>query len=254
MSGTITAACCIIGDEILSGKTQDTNSHYLAKILFSLGIELKCVQIIGDNREDITKSVRKLSSTYDIVFTSGGIGPTHDDITYEAIAAAYDLELKLDGETYEYFEKQLEKGKLKMTKNHARMATFPYPARLLKEKRDIPIPIVVVNENIYILPGVPVLFKVLLNSLQTRLALMSGSKFYRNEIATKQTEVMIADILTEIQSQAMNEVKIGSYPLWKDKDGIQVIISVSGKDQLKVDKVSQEIMTKTNGWLYSSLL
>ncbi|KAG1146918.1 hypothetical protein G6F37_000859 [Rhizopus arrhizus] len=254
MSEAITAACCIIGDEILSGKTQDTNSHYLAKTLFSLGIELKCVQIIGDNREDIIKSVRKLSSTYDIVFTSGGIGPTHDDITYEAIAAAYGLELKLDRETYEYFKKQLEKGKLKMTKNHARMATFPYPAQLLKEKKDIPVPIVVVNENIHILPGVPVLFKILLNSLQTRLALMSGSKFYRNEIATKQTEVMIADILTEIQSLAINEVKIGSYPLWKDKDGIQVIISVSGKDQLKVDKVSQEIMTKTNGWLYSSLL
>ncbi|RCI04785.1 hypothetical protein CU098_012871 [Rhizopus stolonifer] len=217
----VTAACCVIGDEILSGKTQDTNSFYLARILFSLGIELKCIQVVGDNREDIIKSVRELSSMYDLVFTSGGIGPTHDDITFEAIAAAYDLELKVDEDTYRYFEKQLEKRKLKITKNHIRMTQFPYPAQLLRERKEIQIPIVVVNKNIHILPGVPALFKILLDSLQKRLSSMSDSKFYRNEIATKQDETAIADILADIQSKA-TEVKIGSYPLWKDKNGIQV--------------------------------
>lgn len=133
------------------------------------------------------------------------------------------------------------------------MTQFPYPAQLLRERKEIQIPIVVVNKNIHILPGVPALFKILLDSLQKRLSSMSDSKFYRNEIATKQDETAIADILADIQSKA-TEVKIGSYPLWKDKNGIQVVMSVFGKDQCIVDKVSQEIMEKTNGWLYSSLL
>ncbi|KAI9259930.1 MoaB/Mog domain-containing protein [Sporodiniella umbellata] len=264
MEKVSTAACCIIGDEILSGKTQDSNSFYLgncfsitpfccgAKVLFSLGIELKCIQVVGDNKEDIMKSVKELSSMYDIVFTSGGIGPTHDDITYEAIANLYDLQLKIDNDAYQYFESYLEKRNLKMTEAHIRMARFPYPALLFRERKATKIPIVIVNKNVYILPGVPALFKFLLDSLQNRLSLMSHTKFYRNEIATKKKETDIAKILSDIQSTE-GDIKIGSYPVWKDKDGIRVVLSVLGKDQASVDRVSQKIVEQTNGWLYSSL-
>ncbi|KAI9348328.1 MoaB/Mog domain-containing protein [Pilaira anomala] len=259
----ITAACCIIGDEILSGKTKDTNSHYLATTLFDLGIELKTIQVVADDREAIKKSVKELSSQYDLVFTSGGIGksiyicPTHDDITYESIASAFGLEMKVDQMTYQYIEKQIKKGGGKeMTKHHARLATFPSPAILLRERKEIMIPIVVVNRNVYILPGIPRLFKLLMDSLQMKLQGLSGTRFYRREIATSQSEVVIADVLSVAQTKAdLFGIKIGSYPIWgavDDDDDVRVIVNVSGKDELKVNEMSDMITSQIQGWPYYS--
>lgn len=180
-------------------------------------------------------------------------GPTHDDITYESIASAFGLGMKVDPNTYRYLEKQISKKGHVMTKHHARMATFPYPALLLLEKKDIGLPIVVVNQNIYILPGIPSLFKMLLDSLQPRLERLSGSRFYRNEIATAESEVAIADILTTAQVKAdIYGIKVGSYPLWgKNIDNIRVVVNVSGKNQLKVDEISKDITIDIKGWSYN---
>lgn len=180
-------------------------------------------------------------------------GPTHDDITYESIASAFGLGMKVDANTYRYLEKQISKKGHVMTKHHARMATFPYPALLLLEKKDIGLPIVVVNQNIYILPGIPSLFKMLLDSLQPRLERLSGSRFYRNEIATAESEVAIADILTTAQVKAdIYGIKVGSYPLWgKNIDNIRVVVNVSGKNQLKVDEISKDITIDIKGWSYN---
>ncbi|GAA5817794.1 hypothetical protein MFLAVUS_011350 [Mucor flavus] len=252
MVKTITAACCIVGDEILSGKTKDTNSHYLATLLFDLGIELKTIQVVADEVEAIKKSVKELSSQHDLVFTSGGIGPTHDDITYESIASAFGLDMKVDDSTYNYIETQIKKRGKVMTKHHARMATFPSPAILLRERKDIQIPIVMVNQNVYILPGIPSLFKILLDSLQFKLQSLSGSRFYRTEIATSQSEVVIADTLSKAQSNAdLFGIKIGSYPFWgKNVDNIRVVVNVSGKDQLKVNQITETITAEIKGWPY----
>ncbi|KAI8646638.1 MoaB/Mog domain-containing protein [Parasitella parasitica] len=242
-----TAACCIIGDEILSGKTKDTNSHFLATMLFSLGIELKAIQVVGDEANGIIKSVRELSSLYDIVFTSGGIGPTHDDITYMSIATAYQLDMKIDQETYDYIKTQVTKRNpdTVMTKFHTRMATFPYPATLLREAPDIKIPIVLVHGNIYILPGIPSLFQLLLNSLRPRLQAMSQTvPFYRREIATASPEVSIAAILSDLHTQ---HVKIGSYPVWNN-DKVKVIVTVSGQDVSKVNETADRLAKAINGW------
>ncbi|KAK4519659.1 uncharacterized protein ATC70_009896 [Mucor velutinosus] len=247
----VTAACCIIGDEILSGKTKDTNSHYLATMLFGLGIELKTIQVVGDETHDIVRSVRDLSSQYDIVFTSGGIGPTHDDITYESIAAAFRLDMKVDQETYDYIQKQLTKRNPNtvMTKFHARMATFPHPATLLRELPNIKVPIVVVHDNVYILPGIPSLFKLLLNSLKPKLQAMSQSTgFHRREIATALPEVSIASILSDLHTQ---DVKIGSYPMWNN-DKIKVIVTVSGQDESKVNATADKLTDAIHGWPYTS--
>lgn len=95
-----TAACLIIGDEILNGKTRDTNTNYLAKLLFDVGVELKRIEVISDEEDEIIEAARRLSRTYDVVFTSGGIGPTLDDITYPSLAAAFTKgELEYDQET-----------------------------------------------------------------------------------------------------------------------------------------------------------
>lgn len=184
-------------------------------------------------------------------------GTTHDDITYASIASAFGLKMKVDQKTYSYIEKQLSKrknGPVKMTKNHARMVTFPHPARLLRERNDLNIPIVVVNDNIYILPGIPSLFKILLDSLVPRLKKLSNSKFYRTEIATQQSEPNIADTLTaaQLKADAFN-IKIGSYPVWgKHPENVRVVVTVSGKDQVKVDEFSREITKEIQGWPYTS--
>ncbi|KAI9478547.1 MAG: MoaB/Mog domain-containing protein, partial [Benjaminiella poitrasii] len=239
-----TAACCIIGDEVLSGRTKDTNSHYLAKTLFDLGIELKCVHVIGDDAQAIMETVKELSESHDFVFTSGGIGPTHDDITFESIAAAYGLELKMDETTYELI---MNRSNHKLTTEQARqLATFPYPAVLLRENKNLLIPIAVVNDNIYVLPGIPALFQLLLDSLRSRL---SQDKFYfRLEVATEQPEMAIADILRRIQ-QEVSQVKIGSYPVWQEKKDskTRVVVTITGQDESKVKETSQLIQKEIQG-------
>ncbi|KAI7902977.1 MoaB/Mog domain-containing protein [Cokeromyces recurvatus] len=248
-----TAACCIIGDEILSGKTKDTNSHYLAKTLFDLGIELKCIRVIGDDAQDIIRTVKELSLLYDIVFTSGGIGPTHDDITYESIATAYNLEMKVDQTTFNMIMKYGNKN-YTLTEEYARhLATFPFPAILLRENKKLMIPVVVVNENIYILPGIPALFQLLLDTLGSRLS--QNTPYYRLEIATEQPEMAIATILRKIQQQVQHVVKIGSYPTWQqEEEKIKVIVTVTGQDKSKVKEISQWIQKEIRGWPHRSRL
>lgn len=158
--------------------------------------------------------------------------------------------MKLDTDTFTYIESQIKKRNQDMSKHHSRMATFPYPSKLLKERKDLALPIVCVNENVYILPGIPSLFKVLLNSLIPRLERLSGSKFYRIEIATKLSEVDIATVLTQTQEKVdALGIKIGSYPLWgKNEQGIRVVVSISGKDESKVKETSQDIIKDIQGW------
>ncbi|CAO3634008.1 unnamed protein product [Mucor hiemalis] len=164
--------------------------------------------------------------------------------------------MKRDSNTYNYIKKQIEKRNQKVTEYHARMATFPFPAQLLKERVDLPIPIVCVNNNVYILPGIPSLFKILLDSLVPRLEKLSGSKFYRHEIATKQSETTIAHTLAEIQTQGdKDDIKIGSYPVWgKHPEGIRVVVTISGKNEIQVNKYSQQVIKSIEGWSNKSRL
>ncbi|KAI8331102.1 MoaB/Mog domain-containing protein [Blakeslea trispora] len=237
-----TAACCIIGDEILSGKVQDTNSHYLATTLFQSGIDLKTIQVVADDQHAIAQSVKELASAYDIVFTSGGIGPTHDDITYASIAHAFGLELRTDQDTYDYIKLQTEKRGQKITKYHSAMATFPYPAQLLRVAK---IPVVVVK-NVYILPGIPRLFELLVDLLKP--SLKSTTQFYRYQIATDKPETMVAGILSRFQKEKADHfgIKIGSYPVW----GQHLIITVSGQDKERVLSIRQALMEAIGGWIH----
>jgi molybdopterin-biosynthesis enzyme MoeA-like protein len=140
-----------------------------------------------------------------------------------------------------------------MTKHHIRMATFPHPALLLREKKELKIPVVVANRNVYILPGVPRLFKVLLDSLGSYLQKLSTSKFHRIEIATSESEVAIADVLTKAQAKAdQDSIKIGSYPLWgKNDDNVKVVVSVSGKNQGRVQDIAAQLLKEMKGWYYN---
>ncbi|KAI8085919.1 MoaB/Mog domain-containing protein [Gilbertella persicaria] len=252
---SFSAACCIIGDEILNGKTRDSNANYLAKYLFELGIDLKRIETIPDDYEAIEETIKRLSSKHDLVFTSGGIGPTHDDITYAALAKTYNLPLKLDQETCDRMEAS-SKNKFpewSLTEARKRMAMFPEPSEKLRKSDELWVPVVVVNKNIHVLPGIPRLFEGLLDSLKPHFQAMLGdhpSAYHRVQIATKLTEGQIANFLTELQGKCQEkQIKIGSYPNWGEgKDGARVVVSVVGKDEVEVKAIGEQVVEGIEGW------
>ncbi|KAI8339745.1 MoaB/Mog domain-containing protein [Chlamydoabsidia padenii] len=254
-----TAACCIIGDEILNGKIRESNANFLARYLFDLGISLQRVEIVADDYVAISETVTRLSSQHDIVFTSGGIGPTHDDITYDAIAKAYNLPLKLDQDTCRLMEIKSKDRSPDWTLTDARkrMALFPSPAKILRVDPELWVPIVVVNDNIHILPGIPRLFEGLVKSLQPHLEEALAKKqvsgrYHRMEIASKSPEGTIAPHLTAIQQLVeCQHIKIGSYPKSSlGPDGERVVISIVGKDQVAVKDTAKLIAERIDGWEY----
>ncbi|KAL0091122.1 MoaB/Mog domain-containing protein [Phycomyces blakesleeanus] len=260
-SNSFTAACCIIGDEILNGKTRDSNAHFLAKSLFDIGVDLKRVEIIPDEYKAIEETIKRLSSQHDIVFTSGGIGPTHDDITYAALAKAYNLPLELDLETCKQMEEKSSHIKdWVLNDARKRMAIFPKPSKLIRTSPELWVPIVVVNENIHVLPGIPRLFERLIHSLQPHLISLieaktgrsTPEKYHRIQIATAQPEGKIAQCLTAAQNQVKDyNIKIGSYPKWgQDSHGTRVVVSIVGKDEKAVQALAKDISDQIEGWIY----
>ncbi|KAK2596748.1 hypothetical protein QQS21_006143 [Conoideocrella luteorostrata] len=259
------AACLIIGDEVLGGKTVDTNSAYLAKWCFSLGINLKRVEVIEDDESEIMEAVRRMSDRYDFVVTSGGIGPTHDDITYQSIAKAFSLPLKLHDEAFEKMKK--------LSKPHTLTPNFDWdtesPALQAKlrmvrlptdESRklndqflfvsdDLWVPISVVNGNIHILPGVPSLFQALLDGLKPyllpRLVDPEGKGTCRVLISTPLPESAVAGYLTDLAARVESQgVKVGSYPRWGKKRNTVTLV---GRDQQFLEGLVAEVEENVQG-------
>ncbi|KAI5868383.1 molybdenum cofactor synthesis domain-containing protein [Durotheca rogersii] len=264
-----TAACLVIGDEVLGGKTNprtsQTNSAYMAKWCFSLGINLRKVEVIEDDEDEIIEAVRRMSERYDFVVTSGGIGPTHDDITYQSIAKAFGLKLLLHDEAYERMKK--------LSKPHKSQPNFSWDvespvktARLrmvqlpIDESRDLAkqalfarddlwVPISVVNGNVHILPGVPRLFETLLESLRPhiigRLADPEGRGICRVIISTPMVESAIAGYLTELAAKvAPRGVKVGSYPQWGKKYNTVTLV---GRDSEYLESLVPEVILNVQG-------
>ncbi|KAF4496788.1 3^-phosphoadenosine 5^-phosphosulfate sulfotransferase (PAPS reductase) FAD synthetase s [Fusarium agapanthi] len=260
-----TAACLIIGDEVLGGKTVDTNSAYFAKWCFNLGINLKRIEVIEDDEGEIVEAVQRMSGRYDFVVTSGGIGPTHDDITYQSIAKAFNLPLKLHQETF-------DKMKL-MSKVHPNQPKFDWdvdsPARRAKlrmaelpidESRDLKkqalfphddlwVPVSVVNGNIHILPGIPRLFQRLLDGLKPhilpRLSDPEGKGTHRVLFSTPLPESGVADYLTTLAAKVGPKgVKVGSYPRWGKKNNTVTLV---GRDLEYLESLVDEVQAGIQG-------
>lgn len=260
-----TAACLIIGDEVLGGKTTDTNSAYLAKWCFSLGINLKRVEVIEDDEAEIIEAVRRMSDRYDLVVTSGGIGPTHDDITYQSIAKAFGLDLVLHEEAYERMKKLSKPKKLEpgfswdvespAKTARLRMVRLPIdPSRDLAKQALFPretlwVPISVVNGNIHILPGVPKLFESLLEGLKPfivdRLVDPDGKGICRVIISTPMPESSVAEYLTELAARVEPKgVKVGSYPRWGKKNNSVTLV---GRDAGYLESLVPEVIKNVQG-------
>lgn len=260
-----TAACLIIGDEVLGGKTVDTNSAYLAKFCFSLGINLRRVEVIADDEAEIVEAAQRMSKNYDFVVTSGGIGPTHDDITYQSIGKAFGLSLKLHEEAYERMKR--------LSKPHKSQPNFdwnvpsaaltakkrmvelplddsrPYEDQVLFVSDDLWVPVSVVNGNIHILPGVPRLFERMLEGLRSRLLPRltdpEGKGAYRILISTPMAESAVAEYLTQLAAKAEPRgVKVGSYPRWEKETNT---VTLTGRDVEYMDSLVAEVEKAVQG-------
>ncbi|KAA8652464.1 flavin adenine dinucleotide pyrophosphatase [Aspergillus tanneri] len=264
-----TAACLIIGDEVLGGKTVDTNSSFFAKYCFSLGIELKRVEVIADDEAEIIEAVRRMSSKYDFVVTSGGIGPTHDDITYESIAKAFGLKLNLHLPAFERMKRLSKPHPMQAQFDwdtpsprltaKLRMVELPYDESLPEEQQavfvadDTWVPIAIVNGNIHILPGVPRLFERLLEhlkpSLLPRLTNPEGKGIYRYMISTPLPESTVAPYLSDLAARTSSRgTKVGSYPRWgKQRNTVTLV----GTDKEFMDSLVPEVERNVQGKMVS---
>ena len=215
----VTAAILAIGDELLSGRTRDANMHYIAGWLTERGVALREARFVGDDIEDIAGALNALRGRYDYVFTSGGIGPTHDDITVDAIAAALGVPVVNHPKAVAIITRWYEARGEEATEARLRMARTPEGAELINN----PVsgaPGVRIG-NIFVMAGVPRIFQSMLNAVDG--AIKGGAVIHaRAATALALPESKIADQLREIQD-ALDGVSLGSYPIDGDEKGVTVV-------------------------------
>ena len=222
----VNAAIVIIGNEILSGRTQDVNVVSISKWLNNLGVRLEEVRVIADIEYSIIKTVNELRKKFNYVFTTGGIGPTHDDITSKSIAEAFNLSYGYHKEAYRILEKYY--GKDKFNDGRKKMAMMPLEASLILNPSSGAPGFFV--ENVYCLPGVPSILKSMLGELNNKIA--GGKKFLSKTISIETVESEIAKSLESVQKKFKN-VEIGSYPFFRlGKIGVSLVIRSTEKKQI----------------------
>jgi molybdenum cofactor synthesis domain-containing protein len=203
-----TAAALVIGNELLSGKVLDANVYALAGTLRALGIRLSRVVMLPDEIGILADEVRRLSAEVDVVFTSGGVGPTHDDVTVEAVARAFGVDVILDPTLSELLRGVYGE---RLTDAHLLMARVPLGATLCKSP-EVEWPTPVMN-NVWILPGIPDLFKLKL--LTVRAWLRGPTSFVSRALFLRMEEPIVKPLLDAVVLRHP-QVEIGSYPKWFD--------------------------------------
>ena len=207
----VTAAVLVIGDEILSGRTKDQNIGYIADVMTQIGIRLAEVRIVGDNAADIVDALNALRNRYTYVFTTGGIGPTHDDITADSVAKAFGCDIDVDDRALALMMPYYEARGLELTPSRLRMARMPKGAVLI-QNRITAAPGFAIG-NVFVLAGVPAIMHVMLDAVMPRLE--TGAKMLSQSIRVGAPEGEIADLFAEHQ-QAHPDVSMGSYPSFSD--------------------------------------
>ena len=232
-----TASIIIIGDEILSGRTQDTNSNYLAKMLVERGISLKEVRVIPDDHIVIKSIVKNESSTKDYVFTSGGIGPTHDDITAEAIANCFGVPLIIRDDAVELLAMNYKNGRKDLNSARLRMARIPEGAELIKNKISGAPGFII--KNVFVMAGVPQIFEAMVQEII--LDIRSVTPILSKTVKVFKKESEISDRLWSY-AHRYKEISIGSYPF--NSSGIfGVEIVLRHTDRILLNKVFNEILS-----------
>ena len=231
------AALIIIGNEILSGRTQDKNLSYLANWLNEIGIQLSEVRVIRDEEKVIIDTVNHLRSEYDYVFTTGGIGPTHDDITSLSIARAFGVELEVNDKALSILKEYYKDGEL--TEARMKMTMIPVGAELV----DNPVSKApgFKMDNVFVMAGIPSIMQGMLEG--ARRFLKGGDVVKSVSIDVFTPESNVAQALTDLQKK-YNDVEIGSYPFSKDnRFGTTLVMRSSDEKRLhQCDEELKELM------------
>ncbi len=232
------ASILIIGNEILSGRTQDTNTSTLATWLNSIGVKAEEVRVIPDVENIIVETLNLLRSKYDYVFTTGGIGPTHDDITAQSVSKAFGIKYEVHKEAFKILEAYYQIGEF--NKGRQKMAWMPENANLILNPTSGAPGFNV--ENVYCLPGVPSILKSMLGGLKNKI--IGGEPIKSLTISLRTVESEIANSLTKVQNDNL-DVEIGSYPFFHaGKLGVSIVIR--SEDQNKIDDCNSQILKFVN--------
>ncbi|KAA8611115.1 competence/damage-inducible protein A [Salipiger aestuarii] len=230
-----TAAMIVIGDEILSGRTRDSNMHYLAQELTKIGINLCEARFIADDPAAITATVKQLSASYGTVFTSGGIGPTHDDITADSVAAAFDTPIGVREDAYQLLRAHYDRQGAEFNAARQRMARIPDGAALIDNPVSIAPGFRIANVNV--MAGVPAVFEAMVASVLPTLT--GGAPLLSQSLRIQRGEGEIAGPLATLAAQ-FPDLSIGSYPF--QKNGIYgANIVIRGQDGAQVDEAMTQL-------------
>lgn len=224
-----TAAMLVIGDEILSGRTRDANMYYLAGELAKVGIDLKEVRVVSDDAPAIVKAARELSATYDNVFSSGGIGPTHDDITADCMAEAFGQTIDVREDARQLLADMYERTGRELNEARLRMARIPTEAALIDNHVSTAPGFTI--ENVHVMAGVPSVFQAMVASVLPTLT--GGSPLLSQSLTIMRGEGDIAGPLRQL-AKDFPDLSIGSYPFQRDGVfGAQIVIR--GTEGVQVD-------------------
>ncbi|MCG8590236.1 MAG: molybdopterin-binding protein [Proteobacteria bacterium] len=232
-----TAGLLVIGNEILSGKVVDTNSPYLARELRSLGVDLQRILTIEDDIDLIARETRAMSDAYDFVFTSGGIGPTHDDLTMDGIAKAFGRDIVLNESMVARIERAQGKPP---NESQRKMAMVPDGAALV-DAGDLWFPVVIV-ENVHIFPGIPELLRKKFESIRERFR---GIPFLLKRVYVKQRESEIAEHLNDLLTE-FPELLLGSYPK-VGEEAFHVLLTLESRDPGYLQQALEGLLARLPG-------
>jgi molybdenum cofactor synthesis domain-containing protein len=227
-----TAAIVVFGNEILTGKSEDKNASYLIGELYKLGVALRRIVVIADDVDEISRAVSECARGFDYVFTSGGVGPTHDDVTIEGVARAFDRRVirvpELEAMLRSYFGEGINEARL-------RMADAPDGSEFIRAD-GLRWP-VLATENVFVLPGVPELFRSKFDAIRERFR---GRPFFAAAIYTQEDEFDIAPRLDRVAA-GNPDVEIGSYPTFTRED-YRVKITIESKVETAVERARAELL------------
>jgi len=234
----VNAAIIIIGNEILSGRTQDTNTSTLALWLNSLGVKVQEVRVIPDIEDVIVNTINKVRKINNYVFTTGGIGPTHDDITAKSISKAFNVKYEVNKEAYKILENYYKPREF--NEGRQKMSWTPANAKLILNPTS-GAPGFIIN-NVYCLPGVPSILKSMLGGLKNEIS--GGKPIISHTINLRTVESEIAKSLTTVQENN-KDVEIGSYPFFRaGKVGVSIVIR--SDEQSKIEVCNSQILKFVN--------
>ena len=247
MSGTgdtVTAAILVIGDEILSGRTKDKNIGYIAEHCTNIGIQVAEVRVVADDEAEIVSAVNALRARYEYVFTTGGIGPTHDDITADCVAKAFGVGIGHHPEVKQMLIENFQRRGIEATPARLRMARIPDTAEIVENKVSVAPGFKI--GNVIVMAGVPAVMQVMLDSVTPRLR--TGKKMLSVSLELMRGEGEIADLFGEAQKE-FPDVSMGSYPFNREARvfGTHLVLRSTDPDRLALAEASLKARLTSNG-------